>query len=212
MSDERLREAKRRWKESRSVEDEAQYLLERVRVGSLRRERLELAAHCGHLGAVTATALGKADLLAGLRGGRWDGETRARAAVALASVAMTYRSASDSRPDEGLAVAKGWINCPCESHRRQAELCRHDSDTAGNGEGSPSCHAAWATASALGAITSGEAEWFERALTHAAGALGTADCFFADAQRVLRTDPSIRDRLVESIAIALRDFALSGLS
>jgi hypothetical protein len=48
MSDQRLRELERRWRETGSVEDEAAYLLERVRTGSLDREMLELAAYCGH--------------------------------------------------------------------------------------------------------------------------------------------------------------------
>ncbi|MDC3379462.1 hypothetical protein OAX78_04190 [Planctomycetota bacterium] len=47
MSDERLRELERRWKETQAVEDEAAYLLERVRVGDLEQEKLELAAYCG---------------------------------------------------------------------------------------------------------------------------------------------------------------------
>lgn len=45
MGDEKLRELERRWRESGTVEDEAAYLLERVRVGDLTQERLELAAH-----------------------------------------------------------------------------------------------------------------------------------------------------------------------
>ena len=44
MSDARLRELERRWRESGSTEDEAAYLRERVRVGDLTQERLELAA------------------------------------------------------------------------------------------------------------------------------------------------------------------------
>lgn len=51
MSDQRLRELERKWRESGSVEDEAAYLRERVRVGDLTQERLELAAYCGHEGA-----------------------------------------------------------------------------------------------------------------------------------------------------------------
>jgi len=51
VTDSKLRELERRWKETGSVEDEARYLLERVRVGDLERERLELAAYCGHEGA-----------------------------------------------------------------------------------------------------------------------------------------------------------------
>lgn len=58
MSDAKLRELERRWKETQSVEDEAAYLLERVRVGDLSRERLELAAYCGHEGAMKAAGIG----------------------------------------------------------------------------------------------------------------------------------------------------------
>ncbi len=48
MSDEKLRELERRFKETGSVEDEAAWLVERVRVGDLTQERLELAAYLGH--------------------------------------------------------------------------------------------------------------------------------------------------------------------
>ena len=51
MSDARLRELERRWKETNSPDDEAAYLLERVRVGDLTRERLELAAYLGNAGS-----------------------------------------------------------------------------------------------------------------------------------------------------------------
>ena len=44
MSDQKLRDLERRWKETGSPDDEAAYLLERVRAGELSRERLELAA------------------------------------------------------------------------------------------------------------------------------------------------------------------------
>lgn len=46
-TDSRIRELERKWKESGSVEDEAAYLLERVRVGDLEKEKLELAAWLG---------------------------------------------------------------------------------------------------------------------------------------------------------------------
>lgn len=55
MSDERLRELERRWEETGAVEDEAAYLLERVRAGELTLRRLGLAAYCGHEGARVAT-------------------------------------------------------------------------------------------------------------------------------------------------------------
>jgi hypothetical protein len=48
VSDSRLRDLERRWKETGAAEDEAAFLLERLRVGDLTAERLELAAHCGH--------------------------------------------------------------------------------------------------------------------------------------------------------------------
>lgn len=47
MTDERLRELERRWKETRAAQDEAAYLVERVRSGDLDRERLWLAACVG---------------------------------------------------------------------------------------------------------------------------------------------------------------------
>lgn len=57
MSDEKLRELERRWKETGAVEDEAAYLLERVRAGELTQERLELAARMGNRGAMFAANL-----------------------------------------------------------------------------------------------------------------------------------------------------------
>lgn len=52
MSDTRLRELERRWKETGAVEDEAAYLVERVRAGEVTRERLELSAYCGYEAAL----------------------------------------------------------------------------------------------------------------------------------------------------------------
>lgn len=51
VSDAKLRELERRWRETGAVDDEAAYLLERVRVGDLTPERVELAAYCGNAGA-----------------------------------------------------------------------------------------------------------------------------------------------------------------
>lgn len=56
MSDERLREAERRWRESGSVEDEAGYLLERVRAGTLSQPHVEIAALCGSEAAAAISA------------------------------------------------------------------------------------------------------------------------------------------------------------
>ncbi len=54
MSDSKLRELERRWRETGSVEDEAAYLRERVRVGDLTEERLEVAAYWGASGGSEA--------------------------------------------------------------------------------------------------------------------------------------------------------------
>ena len=61
MSDQKLRELERRWRETGSVEDEAAYLRERVRVGDLTQERLELAAYCGNQGASVALDVPQAE-------------------------------------------------------------------------------------------------------------------------------------------------------
>lgn len=48
MSDEDLRELERRFRETGSVEDEAAWLLGRLRAGDLEEEQLRLAACCSH--------------------------------------------------------------------------------------------------------------------------------------------------------------------
>jgi hypothetical protein len=47
-SDEKLRDLERTFRQTGSPDDEAAWLLERVRIGELTPERLELAAYCGH--------------------------------------------------------------------------------------------------------------------------------------------------------------------
>lgn len=58
MSDERLRELERRWKQSGTAEAEAEFLQGRIRAGELPRERLPLAAYCGSEGAKRALGEG----------------------------------------------------------------------------------------------------------------------------------------------------------
>ena len=48
MSDERLRQLERKWRETGAVEDEAALLRERVRTGGLLPDSLDSAAYCGH--------------------------------------------------------------------------------------------------------------------------------------------------------------------
>lgn len=54
MTDERLRQLERCWKESGGVDEEATYLLERVRTGRLALADLRLAGYCGHAAAQLA--------------------------------------------------------------------------------------------------------------------------------------------------------------
>lgn len=54
MTDTRLQQLKRAWEASGSVDDEAAYLRERVRVGDLSIERAELTAYCGSTAAERA--------------------------------------------------------------------------------------------------------------------------------------------------------------
>jgi hypothetical protein len=125
MSDAKLRDLERRWKETGTVEDEAAYLLERVRVGDLSRERLELAAYCGHeaarraVGPTAADAARHADTAewyAGIR--RWGTEPLARGAVAAVAWACTaYKSLRPDDPRCGLAIeaARRWCVRPDEA-------------------------------------------------------------------------------------------------
>ncbi len=88
VTDERLRDLERRSRAGGGPEDDARLLLERVRRGELTSEALELAATIGHTGA--CAALGRAPVgLPGLAlviaGG---GDRRARAALALAELAL----------------------------------------------------------------------------------------------------------------------------
>ena len=54
MSDSELRDLERRFRESGSSSDETAWLSARVRSGDLARDRLKLAAYCGHPAAVGA--------------------------------------------------------------------------------------------------------------------------------------------------------------
>jgi len=120
VSDERLREAERRWKESGSVVDEARYLQERVRVGNLTKERLELAAYCGHEGAsrLCTTVNPPADLkewLFGLTRFSIPTSTLQRASAACAlRVLATMSPADKSHPHWHLceSALTAWATAP----------------------------------------------------------------------------------------------------
>ncbi len=96
MTDRALRELERRARGG-TREDEAAWLAARVRAGDLPRERVELAAWCGHEGARAVAGVGAADdldLEGWLRGlSRWR-RAPARAALAAARLAWPMRVAS----------------------------------------------------------------------------------------------------------------------
>ncbi|MBX3467746.1 MAG: hypothetical protein KF878_12750 [Planctomycetes bacterium] len=130
MSDAKLRELERRWRETGAVEDEAAYLLERVRVGDLTRERLELAAYCGHEGARRAVGdvqPGEAETLGAWASAlisRWrDGAIRASEAVAVA-VAREWLVADHSFAggrtlSPFVESVRRWQACQCDDHRQR---------------------------------------------------------------------------------------------
>ena len=128
MSDDKLRELERRWKETGSVEDEAAYLLERVRAGELTRERLELVAYCGHRGAAVAigtVGLGgnSGDLEAWAKGlSQWH-EALVQAGLVAAGLALrVWDSAALNRvPGQALSEVQAWRADPTEAKRLAAE-------------------------------------------------------------------------------------------
>lgn len=100
MSDTKLRDLERRWRETGTVDDEAAYLLERVRVGDLTRERLDLAAYLGHR-ACRAVCTPRAASFWDRVGSHgvdpyftqldtWGGETRDRSNCALAHALLPF--------------------------------------------------------------------------------------------------------------------------
>lgn len=95
MSDERVRELERRWKETGTVEDESAYLLERLRIGDLPQEMLNLAAYCGHPAALNAIkeditiAISQCEIwVAGLT--HWNKSITFRAAIAAILHVIDY--------------------------------------------------------------------------------------------------------------------------
>lgn len=116
MSDARLREAERRWRETGSVDDEARFLLERVRVGDLPRERLELAAYCGNraAGAATGRSTGPDELGAWLRGLRHIGQWSWIRTIAL-SVELALRKWPDSQRRAFIAARVAQLEAWCSS-------------------------------------------------------------------------------------------------
>lgn len=124
MSDENLCELERRWKETGAVEDEAAFLLERVRVGELTQDRLELGACFGCQAA--STALGRGPVVLSVLDGlpACSAEAAVRVAVAAARVALPHwldkhqASPLARQAEEAIELVERWVMCPCEQHSR----------------------------------------------------------------------------------------------
>lgn len=134
MSDARVRELERRWRETGAVDDEAAFLMERVRVGDLPKEGLELAAYCGHEAsqAVTSSRGPSEDtssrpswleeMVRGLQ--TWGKTAWVRAAIAASHCALTDSWAdnyAEEEPGQAIALAEAWAECPCAPHAAKAE-------------------------------------------------------------------------------------------
>lgn len=116
--DERLRQLERRRKETGTVAAEAAYLLERVRAGELTRERLELAAYCGHGPAVEAlgAAAGPGDLLELVTGlARFGPPVLMRAGLSMAYAALPFMGEDRRVAVAALEEKERWVLVPCET-------------------------------------------------------------------------------------------------
>jgi hypothetical protein len=127
MSDTKLRDLERRWKETGTVDDETAYLLERVRVGDLRRERLELAAYCGHEAASAAIGGRMGVWLRDLSTEILDKPALVRVGVALGRASMSRlvetKPYGRSFHEAALNAAIEWAVCPCRRHQDAARDC-----------------------------------------------------------------------------------------
>lgn len=127
MSDEKLRDLERRWKNTGRIEDEVAFLRERVRLGELDPARLELAAFLGHPASRLASGRsGKPDFeTEDLHHGiahmpRFGHEACVRALVAIGRAAMTHWHRAETIPSEALRAAEDFVLCPCSEHAAKA--------------------------------------------------------------------------------------------
>lgn len=141
MTDERLQESRRRWRQTGSVEDEAKYYLECVRAGALTRERLQFAAHVGHTAARLATgfAVGQPTNLIGvLTSARACGDaTLVEAARLLAHHCLSAwdRVMPDKRPHETLEAVQAWLERPDRAHAIRVERTSAATTQSADGSG-----------------------------------------------------------------------------
>lgn len=144
VTDGRLREAERRWRQSGSIDDEAAFLRERVRTGALPPTRLEVAAACGHpaaaraLPAPTRGLFGRAfdqvrEALTGdepwRRLRRFAPEVKVRAALAVARPTFAAAGATGevaAAAARALAATEAWLAAPSEARAAAASEAAAD--------------------------------------------------------------------------------------
>jgi hypothetical protein len=137
VSDARLREAERSWQQSGTVEDEARFLLQRVRAEALLQAQLELAAACGHQAAEQALATTSPLMIDAYRIAHrlapWGRPVLVRLAVEAAGHALVVwdRHAIDehgARTEEGelshaaVRAARRWLEDPSPTSEAQARV------------------------------------------------------------------------------------------
>ncbi len=191
MSDARLRELERRWRERGAVADEVALLRALARAGALTTLQLELAARCGHAAAFEALdgRVAPCDLSSPRVRRVWADDLRrhekalsVRAVLALASL----RPPAGPRAAAALAAAEAWAACPCEAHRAAAA----DAERPAIDERARRLRAAdarapsgtpWEYVPEFGPITHDAAEEARRSwlATRAAAAAGAADALGA---------------------------------
>jgi len=103
VSDANLRELERRWRKTGDVEDEAVWLLERVRAGELGRSELNLAAYCGHeaarrsLGSAAPVVRSNPRKFARRLSGRLSRDASLRAAIGLGELVRRRRDQTNQQ-------------------------------------------------------------------------------------------------------------------
>lgn len=127
MSDQKLRDLERRYRETGSLDDEAAYIQERVRAGILPRVRAELAAYCDHEAAKRAMAItspsDRKRLAATLAtvGAQVSQKIVACMAITAARAAAECAHLSAPEPLAALVAAEKWLISPTPERAQEAD-------------------------------------------------------------------------------------------
>lgn len=120
MTDERLRELERKWRERQSVEHESSWLRARVAAGELDPSKLALARHLGYPAAAEGSTSTPTEEVSEEALCLLDQPAALRALVALGRRAEV--AAGDGFGAAALSAAEDWIVCPCNYHADAARV------------------------------------------------------------------------------------------